>query len=370
MLQSHRPVPGTTTEPGTTQSDLGPEPAVRHARRVAAPTLLTTPSARHARPGRPGPGAVVAMAALPALAVATGLGVVADQQMLEEAAWAGMEERVSLETAAAAADQDFFDQQDRLAAAARYDALVEQALADALAAAEDARTVANASEHAGEDNLAALLAATASLDDLASKIGNGVSLADLRGSQQQVQSGSQTVTQAETAWQEQEAERQRLAAEEAARQAAQNQQSGSGNSSSGQRPSTGGGQTTTGGGSSSGGGTSTGTTWAAGVQSYGVSGLGSALNQRRAAAGLNTLSVQSSTSLANHAAEMAAAGRIWHSGRDHIVGWVDPASADYMIQAYMDSPSHRAWILKSGVSTVSIGAVTINGVLYTAMVFS
>lgn len=198
-------------------------------------------------------------------------------------------------------------------------------------------------------------------------IGKGVSLADLRGSRQQVQNGSQTVTQAETTWQEQEAERQRLAAEEAARRAAQSQQNSSGNGSSDQRLSTGG-QTTTGGGPSS--GTSTGTAWAPGVQSYGVSGLGAALNQRRAAAGLNTLSVQSSSSLTNHAAAMAAAGSIWHSGRDHIVGWVDPASADYMIQAYMDSPSHRAWILKSGVSTVSIGAVTINGVLYTAMVFS
>jgi uncharacterized protein YkwD len=106
------------------------------------------------------------------------------------------------------------------------------------------------------------------------------------------------------------------------------------------------------------------------VQSYGVSGLGSALNAARAANGLPALAVTGSSSLADHAAAMAAAGTIWHSGSDHIVGWVQPASDSQMITAYMNSPSHRAWILKDGKSTVSIGAVTMNGRLYTAMRFS
>jgi uncharacterized protein YkwD len=106
------------------------------------------------------------------------------------------------------------------------------------------------------------------------------------------------------------------------------------------------------------------------VQSYGVSGLGSALNAARAANGLPALAVTGSSSLADHAAAMAAAGTIWHSGSDHIVGWVQPASDSQMIAAYMNSPSHRAWILKEGKTTVSIGAVTINGRLYTAMRFS
>ncbi|WHP18989.1 hypothetical protein [Cellulomonas sp. ES6] len=77
-----------------------------------------------------------------------------------------------------------------------------------------------------------------------------------------------------------------------------------------------------------------------------------------------------SSSLADHAAAMAAAGSIWHSGSDHIVGWVQPVSDEQMIQAYLNSPPHRAWILKDGVSTVSIGAVTYGGRLYTAMLFS
>jgi uncharacterized protein YkwD len=106
------------------------------------------------------------------------------------------------------------------------------------------------------------------------------------------------------------------------------------------------------------------------VQSYGVSGLGSALNAARADAGLGALTVVRSASLADHAAAMAAAGSIWHSGNDHIVGWVQPASDAEMIAAYLNSPPHRAWILKEGKSTVSIGAVTLNGRLYTAMRFS
>jgi uncharacterized protein YkwD len=101
-----------------------------------------------------------------------------------------------------------------------------------------------------------------------------------------------------------------------------------------------------------------------------VSGLGAAINAQRAANGLPALSVGGSSSLADHAAEMAAAGTIWHSGHDHIVGWVQPVSDDQMIQAYMNSPAHRAWILKEGKTKVSIGAVTYNGRLYTAMVFS
>jgi uncharacterized protein YkwD len=101
-----------------------------------------------------------------------------------------------------------------------------------------------------------------------------------------------------------------------------------------------------------------------------VSGLGAALNAARAENGLPALSVSGSSSLADHAAAMAAAGSIWHSGSDHIVGWVQPVSDGEMIAAYLNSPSHRAWILKVDKSSVSIGAVTINGRLYTAMRFS
>jgi uncharacterized protein YkwD len=67
---------------------------------------------------------------------------------------------------------------------------------------------------------------------------------------------------------------------------------------------------------------------------------------------------------------MAAAWSIWHSGNDHIVGWVQPVSDSAMISAYMNSPGHRAWILKEGKTRVSIGAVTLNGRLFTAMLFS
>lgn len=106
------------------------------------------------------------------------------------------------------------------------------------------------------------------------------------------------------------------------------------------------------------------------MASYGIGGLGAEINAARSANGLPALAVVGSSTLANHAAAMAAAGSIWHSGNDHIVGWVEPTSDYQMINAYMNSPSHRAWILKEGKSTVAIGAVTLNGRLYTAMVFS
>ncbi|RMI08703.1 hypothetical protein EBM89_13530 [Cellulomonas triticagri] len=106
------------------------------------------------------------------------------------------------------------------------------------------------------------------------------------------------------------------------------------------------------------------------MQAYGVGGLGAAVNAARANAGLPALSVSGSSNLQDHAAAMAAAGSIWHGGSDHIVGWVQPVSDSQMIQAYLNSPGHRAWILKEGKSSVSIGAVTINGRLYTAMRFS
>ncbi|WP_034626298.1 hypothetical protein, partial [Cellulomonas cellasea] len=109
--------------------------------------------------------------------------------------------------------------------------------------------------------------------------------------------------------------------------------------------------------------------WAAGVESYGVGGLGEAINAHRAANGLGPVSVSGSSSLANHAADMAAQWRIWHSGRDHIVGYVQPASSSAMISAYANSAGHNAWLL-SDSSHVSIGAVTLNGRLFTAMSFS
>jgi hypothetical protein len=297
----------------------------------------------------------------------------------EAAAWAAAEERVAADVAARKVDEAFFAQQARAAASARYDALVAAAVAEAGEVVSGAQGTLTASPHGGDENLASLQAAADAVSASAAAAGQGASPAALRAAAQAVQAPQQAAVDTQAAWQAAEDARiaaERAAAEQAAADAAAQRSRSTTTGSTGRTT------TRSSGGSapaaSSSGGSSgqaaaaapAATAWAAGVESYGVSGLGASLNAARVANGLNELSVQSSSSLANHAAAMAAAGSIWHSGSDHIVGWVQPVSADQMIQAYLNSPSHRAWILKEGKTTVSIGAVTYNGRLYTAMVFS
>ena len=327
----------------------------RHARSGQVhPVLLVPP--RHSRGRRRNTAWAVALCAvLPVGALVAGVGIKLDQDAAAQAAWQTSHDAATALAASYTADQDFFDGRRLAAMASTGDALRARTLAEAQAAAERARALAVAAEHAGADNLAALQAAADALEDLAERLGSGASPSAVRDRQAAATEAGATVQQAEEAWQ---AEQNRIQAEAAAQAERARQNGGSGS------------RTTTSTGGSGPATTAPGSTWAPGVQSYGISGLGSVLNQRRAEAGLNTLSVVGSSSLANHAAEMAAAGSIWHSGRDHIVGWVEPANDTYMIQAYLDSPPHRAWILKEGVTQVAIGAVTINGVLYTAMVFS
>lgn len=339
-------LPRSATDPGLPGNLLDP----RHARPLQVhPALLVPP--RHSRGRKRNTTLAVALCAvLPVGAMVAGIGIKLDQDAAAQAAWQARHDNAAALASAYATDQEFFDNRRLAAMTATGDELRAQTLADARAAAEEARALAVAAEHAGADNLAALQAAADALEELADRLGSGASPTAVRDRQAKTTNAGTTVQQAEDAWQQ---EQLRIQAEQAAR-AAQEARS---------RPSTG-----SSGSSSS--PTPPATTWAPGVQSYGIAGLGSVLNQKRAEAGLNTLSVVGSSSLANHAADMAAVGSIWHSGRDHIVGWVEPANDSYMIQAYLDSPPHRAWILKAGVTQVAIGAVTINGVLYTAMVFS
>ncbi|HEY0188779.1 MAG TPA: hypothetical protein VGC67_14910 [Cellulomonas sp.] len=297
----------------------------------------------------------------------------------EAAAWAAAEARVAAEVEAAQVDDAFFGTQASAASAARYDALVAESVAQADVAVAAAQSALAASPNAGEQALATLQAATDAVSTAEASAGQGTSPAALEASVAAIQAPQQAAVDAQAAWQV--AEDARIAAEQAAAEAAAAQAAAARSTTQSSRRST---TTTTGsstpstttsdGQSSSSSAaaatTTTTTTWAAGVESYGVSGLGAALNAARAANGLPALAVQSSTSLTNHAAEMAAAGSIWHSGSDHIVGWVQPVSDAEMIQAYMNSAPHRAWILKEGKTTVSIGAVVYNGRLYTAMLFS
>jgi chemotaxis protein histidine kinase CheA len=286
----------------------------------------------------------------------------------EAAAWAAAEARVAVEVTAQQADERFFATQDAAATAAAHEAQIAAAVAQAGTVISGAQGTLAASPHAGDQNLAALQQATDAVSASAASIGKGTSLAALRATQQAVQAPQQAAAEAQAAWQAAEDARiaaERAAAEQAAAAAAA-QRSASRQSTPRAARSTGSAPAA----AAAPAAEAPASGWVAGVESYGVSGLGAAINAQRAANGLPALSVGGSSSLADHAAEMAAAGSIWHSGRDHIVGWVQPVSAEQMIQAYMNSPSHRAWILKEGKTKVSIGAVTYNGRLYTAMVFS
>jgi chemotaxis protein histidine kinase CheA len=343
-------VPGTlpTQRALPTQSTPHDEtPAPRHPRRTAV--------------------LVVGSSVLLLGALVAGIAIKLDRDA-EAAAWAAAEGRVAVDVAAQQADEEFFAERAAAVTVADYDALVAAAVAQAGTVVSDAQGTLAASPHAGDQNLAALQQAADAVSASAASVGKGTSLAALRASQQAVQTSQQAAAEAQAAWQAAEDARiaaERAAAEQAAAAAAA-QRSSSRQSTPRAARSTGSAPAA----AATAPAAAPASSWAAGVESYGISGLGAAINAQRAANGLPALSVTGSSKMANHAAEMAAAGSIWHSGSDHIVGWVQPASAEQMIQAYMNSPSHRAWILKEGKSTVSIGAVTYNGRLYTAMVFS
>ena len=68
----------------------------------------------------------------------------------------------------------------------------------------------------------------------------------------------------------------------------------------------------------------------------------------------------------SRASAMASAGSIWHSGSDKIVGYVQPASAGSLVQAWANSAGHRAWMVTTEKSAMQIGAVVLNGKLYGA----
>lgn len=357
----HR-TPDAPDAPGTIPASPGETPTEQAA--ASAPHTGRRPRRRRRRLG--------ASVLVPVLCVLLVSGVaggvfVKFRMDAQADAWTHTQERVTADYAAQRLDESFLADSRKAAAAARYQALAAGAVTDATAVVTGADAAMAASPHAGDETLAALRAATDAVTATAAAVGKGSSVADLKVVVAAVAAAQQAVVDAEAAWQVAEEARvaeERAAAEEAARAEARARRAPTTT-----RPGTAPGPATAE-DSAAAPPAAPSTTWAPGVASYGIAALGAALNAERAANGLPTLAVTGSASLADHAAVMAAAGTIWHSGHDHIVGWVQPVSDTEMIQAYMRSPGHRAWILKQGKSTVAIGAVTLNGRLYTAMLFS
>jgi len=105
------------------------------------------------------------------------------------------------------------------------------------------------------------------------------------------------------------------------------------------------------------------------VPEFSAAALGGAINSWRNAQGLPSLSVSRSASLVAQSGAMAEAGDIW-DGPAKIVGYVQPASAAALVQAWANSPDHRAWMVRTSVSSMQVGAVVLNNRLYGAVNFS
>ena len=64
-----------------------------------------------------------------------------------------------------------------------------------------------------------------------------------------------------------------------------------------------------------------------------------------------------------------AYGQIWHSGRDNIVGCTRPATAETLVTAWSRSPGHDAQMRRADVTSMFVGAVTADSLLYGAIAF-
>ncbi|MBU4336893.1 MAG: CAP domain-containing protein [Actinobacteria bacterium] len=256
-------------------------------------------------------------------------------------------------------------QVDVVAVRTQRDQLAALAAGSAVAV-QDARAVEAASPHAGE-SLAALSAAA---EVVQAGVGvTGLSPVTLRGRLAALAAARSGVVQAEAAWQAAEAAR--IAAEQAAAAAAVRTPS----RSTGTRSSTG---TTTSTSSGTSAGTSAGTVHAVSMacvtpapgsgSAGGASAVGAAINSYRESNGLPALSVSTSGALSSHALDMAASGGIWHSGSDNIVSCA-PGSGS-IVSTWAGSSAHRAQMLRTDVSSMSVGAASAAGYLFAAVAFS
>lgn len=333
------------------------------------PDRIVEPAPRAPRPtGRPHPAAVVGLVVV--VAVTAGLATVRAAEASADRAAAGRTGRAS---GTDLVDAGWLADQPGALAVVAGDAQRTALTASARSAEAEARTVVVASPHAG-DLLAALTAAADRTRDAAAA--PGLSPFVLRARLADLAAARGAVVQAEAAWQAAEAAR--LAAEQEAAQAAAQQAAQQAPSArrSGSRVSS---------GSSSAGATGAGSPAAPSAGSVhavsmtcvtpapgsgspaGASSVGAAINDYRAAHGLPTLSVSTSGTLSGHALDMAASGGIWHSGADNIVGCAPGVSS--LVRAWSGSPAHNAQMLRTDVSSMSVGAASASGYLFAAVAF-
>ena len=314
--------------------------------------------------GRPHPAAVVGLVAVVAL-TATLATARADEASADRAATV----RAARASGTDEADAGWLAAQPGALAVVAA-ASQRAALTTSVQAADaDARAVLAASPHAG-DLLGALTAAADRVRDTAAT--SGQSPAVLRARLADLATARGAVVQAEAAWQAAEAAR--VAAEQEAAQAAAQQAAALRAPSvrrSSARPSTGSSAAPAPADVSA--GTVHAVTMACVTPAPGsgspasAASVGAAINDYRAANGLATLSVSTSGTLSSHALDMAASGGIWHSGSDNIVGCAP--GAGLLVRAWSGSPAHNAQMLRTDVSSMSVGAASASGYLFAAVAF-
>lgn len=368
------PAPQLEPLPPETAALLLPDLAglfVPSAEPPAAPPQTETPGPRRAarsaaRPGRPTTVAV-SVSVVVILAALTAGTVVRLQQEARAAELARVQERVARVVSEQRADAEFFQQSSAAVAQAGIAAAHAAQGAAALQAHAQAQTVLDANAQAGDAPRAALQEAMDTAAAMAAALGQGTSPKDLRGSVAALAAPQQAVVEAQAQWQA--AEDARIAAEQAAAAeaaAAAERKARAATSKATPRGSRAAAAPAT----SSAGAEAPAAAPVAGIEAYGIQSIGDALNAHRANNGLPALSISGSSTLSAHATAMASEWRIWHGGNDSIVGWVQPASSSAMINAYANSSSHNAWMLKSDISRMSIGAVVRDGRLFTAIKLS
>lgn len=284
--------------------------------------------------------------------------------------------RISAVLPAATTDGGVRDALDAQAATAVYSSARAAVTASAQQVVERANATLAASPQAGDGPRGQLGAAAGAVSTAIA--GPNVSITALRTATGGVAAPEKAVVDAQAAWVA--AEQARIAAEQAAAAEAARQAAARASTKTTVKPRSTRTTTTT---TQSSGGTAapapTGGVPAGGKVCQGSGGaaaeasagaVGQAINAYRASAGLGALSISRSGSLTSHALNMAATGGIWHSGGDNIVGCVSNGSASSLVAAWSRSPGHNAQMLRTDVSSMSVGAATSAGWLFGAVRFS
>lgn len=320
---------------------------------------------------------VGAVTATIALAVAT--GVVQHQSSVRLAERHAEEVRLAAAVATIGSDELASDRalRDDLVASVGELASARAQLSGAVTAATQAL---EASPHAGETALAALRAAIAQVTD--DGVAPLATLADLAAATDALAAPVAAVQSSEATWQAAEAARveaERKAAEEAARKAAEEAaakaaaartskpRSTSTSTQTAQSPAPATGTSTP--TIPSGGLVCPGAPTGAGAGESSVDAIGAGINAYRQSQGLPALGVSRSGTLVSHAIDMATAGGIWHSGSDNIVGCTS-GSVQSLITAWSRSAPHNAQMLRTDVSSMSVGGASLGGWLYGAVKFN